>query len=222
LTGKHRGPPALFEGMSDAEIQLMMDRATEQEFAARSWIFRQGDRLGNLCLVMSGLIRLSQITPEGGDILVRFVGPGEIFGYFRFSTQGPNLISAQAFQDSRLACWDQSSAVELLRAIPRSAINLLNITIRDVAYFYERSRGLLTDTAGRRVRRALLELARTAGNQTGRGVELVRGIGQREVAELAGTTIFTANRELGKIQREGIVEKSRGQIRVLKLEELAN
>jgi CRP/FNR family transcriptional regulator, nitrogen oxide reductase regulator len=215
-------PAALFQGLGEDEVRALRDRAVFADYAPRTWLYRQGEPARQLFLVESGLVRLSQLTPEGDDVLVRFVKPGEVFGYFSVATGGINVVSAQVVQPGRLAVWEREAALEFLHSIPSAAVNLFNIAVRDVVYFYERTRRLLTQPVGRRVEWALSELVRTIGVRSRAGVVITHGIAQRELAELAGTTIFTVSRELTKLERQGILQKQRGRIVVLQPENLSD
>jgi CRP/FNR family transcriptional regulator, nitrogen oxide reductase regulator len=215
-------PPALFHGLQDGEIRAMLAVATRADFPSRSWVYRQGDRARHFFLLESGLVQLRLLTAEGEDILIRFVKSGEVFGHFTLALGGTNTESARVIQPSQLLVWERETALQLLLTIPKAAINLFNIAVRDSVYFNDRSRRLLTQDVGRRVELALSELVRTIGVVTPGGVVIAHGIGQKELAELAGTTIFTVSRELTKLQRQGILEKQRGRIVVLRLEKLAD
>jgi CRP-like cAMP-binding protein len=213
---------ALFHGLQDGEIHALLDVATRADYPSQSWVYRQGDPARHFFLVESGLIQLRLLTAEGQDILIRFVKSGEVFGYLTLSLAGANTESAQVIQPSRLVVWERDIALQLLQTIPKAAINLFNIAARDSVYFYDRWRRLLTQDVRRRVEFALSELVRTIGISTPGGIVIAHGIGQRELAELAGTTIFTVSRELTKLQRQGVLEKQRGRIVVFQLEKLSD
>jgi len=199
----------------------MVERASVANFSERAWLYRQGDTARRLWLVEAGLVRLSNVTPEGDDVLVRFAKPGEVFGYFAIALDGPNPIAAQAVHASRLVVWDSQTALQLMQTFPRVALNLFSLVARDANYFNERALRLQTQEVGRRVAWAVSELARTIGEPTHGGVLISHGVAQRELAELAGTTIFTVSRELSKLENEGILQKQRGRIFVKHPEKLA-
>jgi CRP/FNR family transcriptional regulator, cyclic AMP receptor protein len=70
--------------------------------------------------------------------------------------------------------------------------------------------------ADTRVRRRLLELARTYGSGDGAVVSLK----QEELAAMADTSRATVNRVLREEQRRGAVALSRGQVTLLEPDEL--
>lgn len=205
----------LFEALSANDIVTILRAARREEHPRRSRIFHQGEPARQFYLLESGLLRLGQLTAEGEDVFVRIVKPGEVFGYFALTPKGFTAASSCAIQDSRLAVWERDIVLQVLQSVPQAAINLFNIAARDVLYARDYTRRLLTEPVSHRVRWALSELSCTAGIQTDAGVVISDGIGQKELADLAGTTVFTVSRELGKLERQGVLEKGRGRIVVL-------
>ncbi len=204
--------PLLFHGLSEPEIRVILDAAIPRVYSRREWLNHQGDSFDKLCLVQSGLLRITQLLPEGEEILIRLIGPGDVFGYHSLHLDHPSICSAQTMQRSELLVWESQLALDILQSIPTAAVNLFRIAVRDVVYFYDRAVRLQTQPVAQRVEWALSELARVIGLSEGGSLIINEGVGQRELAELAGTTIFTVSRELGKLQRQGILDKERGRI----------
>jgi len=111
--------------------------------------------------------------------------------------------------------WERMRALELIQSIPRTTFNLFRIAVRDVVYFNDRARLLQTQSVSHRVEWAVAEVVRKAGTKETGGEVIGDGVGQREIADLAGTTIFTVSRELSRLQREGILRKEGRRIFVL-------
>jgi CRP-like cAMP-binding protein len=207
---------ALFEGVPDEDITAMLSQGAIVDYASRTWLYRQGESAGAFYVLQSGLVRLAATTSERADVLIRFVTAGEVFGYFAVAVGESNVVSAQVVEPSRLVVWDRETARKLLQTIPLVGANLLTIAVRDILYFHDHTRRLKDATVRERVGWALAEIARTAGVRTASGIEISHKISQRDLADLAGTTVFTVSRELGKLEEQGIVEKSRSRMVVLK------
>jgi len=76
----------------------------------------------------------------------------------------------------------------------------------------DRLRELATERVARRVARALLRLARTAGRRTDRGVEIDLPLTREDIARLSGTTLFTVSRLMADWEEAGIVESGRERV----------
>jgi CRP-like cAMP-binding protein len=127
--------PLLYEGIPDEDIRLMLSRAVVRDCPAQRWLYRQGEAATKLFLLQSGVVRLSQMTSSGDDVLVRLVAPGEIFGYFSLTAAHQQLVSAQALQPSRMTVWDKDAALQMLQHVPRAALNLFNLAVISILSF---------------------------------------------------------------------------------------
>jgi CRP-like cAMP-binding protein len=209
-----------FNSLSEKDILTILGRSRSEEFPSRRWIFREGDPARHLYILESGLVRLSQATAEGEDVLVRLVKPGEVFGYFSVLPVGLNPVACQVIQPSRLRSWDREVAMQLLESYPRAAVNLLHLALHDITCSFERMRRLVTQPVGERVAWAVSELMHAAGVASSAGVVISGGMTQREIADIAATTIFTVSRELSTLERRGLLQKQRNRIVVLQPEKL--
>src|SRR6185312_10525324 len=81
-----------------------------------------------------------------------------------------------------------------LQRYPRAALNLFSIAVKDIVYFHEKCRLLLDEQVGVRIQWALMQLVEAFGMKTREGL-LIPNIRHTELAELAGTTIYTVSRE---------------------------
>src|SRR5580765_2458927 len=70
----------IFDGLSKPERQMWIDRAHVLEFGRGQTVARQGEPARELYLVGSGFLKVVQLTTDGQELIVRFVGPGEPFG----------------------------------------------------------------------------------------------------------------------------------------------
>jgi CRP-like cAMP-binding protein len=210
---------ALFNGIPDDDVTVMLSRAAVDDFPARSWIFHQGEPAREFFLLLTGLVRLGQLTEQGDEILVRFVAPGEVFGYLALVPGERYAVMAHVIQPGRLVTWNQTTMLQLLHTYPKMAANLINIAMHEVVLSYDRTRRQVADPVRRRVLWALAELIRTIGVRIPHEM-IVLDIGQRELAKLAGTTIYTVSRTLSSLENEELLKTGRDRIMLLQPEKI--
>jgi CRP/FNR family transcriptional regulator, nitrogen oxide reductase regulator len=70
----------IFEGLTDADRGAWLDASSLRLLKRRQTLARQGEPAHSFYLVENGLLKLVQITVDGHELIVRFVGPGEPFG----------------------------------------------------------------------------------------------------------------------------------------------
>jgi CRP-like cAMP-binding protein len=95
----------LFRGFSDDLIAELAARSTERFFDPGETIIEIDEAAHSLYVVESGRVSLILPLPDGREIRVRDVGPGEVFGWM--SLVEPRLFSGTA------RCAHESAVVEV-------------------------------------------------------------------------------------------------------------
>jgi CRP-like cAMP-binding protein len=76
--------------------------ATDQVFAARSVIFREGARCPDVFIVQTGNVALDMHVPGRGAVRILTVGEGELLGWSALLGDGHMSATATALDDTRL------------------------------------------------------------------------------------------------------------------------
>ena len=71
---------ALFAGVGDPAIELVLASAVRRSVPARSVLFRQGDPAEYLYLLVKGHVKVGHVDPGGNPLMVRFMHPGDLIG----------------------------------------------------------------------------------------------------------------------------------------------
>jgi CRP-like cAMP-binding protein len=203
---------AIFEELSPDDLRLVISRASVRAAPKGAFLFLQGEPAGEMFLLESGCLRLSEITADGRELLIRFVRPGEVCGDRAAIVGAEYGASAVSKTPIRTYAWTTGMITALLNEVPRFAANLFAITSRYLHYSRERYRLLATASAERRIRWALADLARSIGSSNGSTTVVAGPSVQRDIADLAATTVCTVNRVLSGYERRGLLTKKRGRI----------
>lgn len=165
-------------------------------------------------LLEAGRVRLKEITEDGREVLIRLIYPGEVFGaviadaLYRATAQTDRPIQART--------WTAEAFTELLDRFPRLLKNLFSLTKRFMYLSRERLKLVATAPVEQRIAWALGYLAERSGRRSGNGVVIAESSVQRDIADLAATTIYTVNRALSAYERDGILTRQRGRIVILR------
>lgn len=71
----------LFDKLSDADLDALLARANLRRFAIGEAVFEQGTLATHFFLLLHGRLKVTQVTADGQQIIVRMVYPGDIFGF---------------------------------------------------------------------------------------------------------------------------------------------
>ena len=204
----------IFDGLNDAERRTCIDRAMTLDIRAGRHIVRQGDEAHTFYLVRTGLLKLVQITPEGAGLIVRFVGPAEPFGGV-VALNGPAYpVSALAVEVTQLLAWPRDELNRLLQQFPPVRTNIMREMAMHMSDALTRVRELTTERVGQRLAHTLLRLIRQCGRETPEGILITHPLTRQELAELAGTTLYTVSRTLSQWEAAGVLKSLRRQLLV--------
>jgi len=202
----------VFQGLSVKALAEVAAKGTVRRLARRDILFHQGDPAEEFAVVLEGRLKLTQVSAEGQEVIVRYLGPGEMCAVVALFPDQSYPVTAEAAADARVIGWPRRKLDALLRDHPQLALNALRLLTERMGELSDRLRELATERVARRVARALLRLARKAGRRTDRGVEIDMPLTREDIARLSGTTLFTVSRLMADWEEAGIVESGRERV----------
>ncbi len=197
----------MLQNLSERDLQMVLSRASARDVRKGVYLFLQGEPARELFILQSGRIRVHEITEKSRDFLVRFVGPGQIFGNQAAIPDANYGAFARCETTCRVWMWTQAALRELLEEVPRLTSNLFAITTRMLHHLRERYRLLATESVEDRIDWALTELANSIGTPQGDAVVIAGQAIQKDIADLASTTPYTVSRALTDHERRGVLTK---------------
>lgn len=203
---------SLFHDLSRNELAEVVRVAHEREVGRDEYFFHEGDPAHVLYILTQGQARLVQVTPEGSQVILKFIAAGDMFGGVAFLGEAAYPASAQAVEDSAAATWDGETIAHLMEQHPRIAMNALHHLAQRVQELQDRVRELATQRVERRIANTLVRLAQQSGQSTPEGVLIDMPLSRQDLAELTGTTLYTVSRVLSRWEQEGLVESGRERI----------
>jgi CRP-like cAMP-binding protein len=210
----------LFAGLPAEAVAEVLRAASARHLDAGECLFLQGEDVDALYVVESGLLRLSQHTPEGEEVIVRTLGAGEIVAGVALLEKRSFPVSATCETRCRVLAWPRPRIQELAGRYPALRTNVLATIADRMQTSLSRIRELATESAPQRVARALVRLTREHGRPVAGGTLIDQPLGRQQLADLSGASMFTASRLLAGWARAGILEVGRQRVVVLSLDRL--
>ena len=182
-------------------------------------IFRRGDAAMACHLLLSGRVRIAQ-ADASNDVIIRYVGPGQIFGALALFHGGRYPADATAVTDCVEIQWSSAAITELMQRYPQIALNALAIVGRRLDELQRRVRELATESVDRRIAHTLLRLAKHAGRKVKGRIEISFPLSRKDLAAMSGTAHTTVSRILSDWQAKGIIVSGRKRIFICDLRKL--
>jgi signal transduction histidine kinase len=115
----------LFEGLSDQELQQLVDEATPVTLHAGETLMKQGDPGDSAYVVLKGGFEIQKLSgPSLIKIDVRT--PGEIIGEMALLSNSPRSASVVAVEESEALCISKDVFEKLLSTSPSAALAVLH------------------------------------------------------------------------------------------------
>jgi CRP-like cAMP-binding protein len=203
---------AAFADMPADEVDDILNAAQIRRVAKGSALFEQDDPARAFFVLAEGRLKVSQVTQDGQQVVIRYIGPGEMFGCVAVSGQSTYPGTATAVSDSIALAWAANAAGDLIEHHPKFGARILRSIGGRAREAHTRLREMATERVERRVARTLLRLAHEAGRRTENGVEIDMPLSRQDVAEMTGTTLYTVSRILSAWENDGIVESGRQHV----------
>jgi CRP-like cAMP-binding protein len=204
-----------FAGLEGGELEQVVQAARMTRVEVDTYLYFEGDPADELHVLLQGNIRLSQLTPEGQQVILRYASSGEAFGIIAVLSGTNYPVTAQAVEECLVLAWGETEMNGLMAAIPRLALNAMKIMAAHLREFQDRIRELSTERVEQRIARAVLRLARQSGRKTEEGILLDLPVSRQDLAELTGTTLYTVSRTLSGWEQQGLIKSGREEIIIL-------
>ena len=204
----------LFEQMEEASLDDVLTQATSERYAAGEVVFEQGQPATTFHVLLHGRLRVTQVTPEGQQVVIRMVNPGDLFGIAKALQRADYPGTAAAVTESIALGWPMSAWSGIIERHPAFAVATMQTVGTRLQEAHTRIREMSTEAVERRVGHAVLRLAKQAGKQEEDGVRIDFPVSKQDLAEMTGTTLYTVSRILSAWQEAGIVDGGRQKLTV--------
>lgn len=214
-------PLPLFSKMSDGELDQILSHATSSRAAQGDTVFVQGTPANHFFLLLNGRLKVTQVTPDGQQIIVRVVHPGDLFGFAKALQRIDYPGTAFAAAESLYLAWPTALWSFFVEQNPALAVSALQTIGNRLEEAHTRIREMSTQEVERRVAHAVLRLAEKAGKAEDGGIRIDFRISRQDIAEMTGTTLHTVSRLLSAWEGKGLVEGGRQKLLVRDLKGLS-
>jgi len=204
----------LFERMDAAALDESLAQAASRRYAVGEIVFEQGAAAACFFVLLHGRLRVTRVTADGQQIVVRVVSPGDLFGIAKVLRRNDYPGTATAVLESIALVWPMSAWSEIVAAHPVFAINAMQVMGERLQEAQSRILEISTEIAERRVGHAVLRLAKQSGYSEEGGIRIDFPISKQDIAEMTGTTLHTVSRILTAWEAAGLVRGGRQKLLV--------
>lgn len=202
----------LFQEFSREQLTDILRNATSRRYPKNTSVFEQDGKAHSFFLLLHGRLQVVKLTPDGQQVVMRYINPGDLFGVAMAIGRDTYPATANAVVDSVALNWPSSIWPDLVGRYPGLGLRTLQTVGSRLQDTQARVVEMSTEEVGRRVAHALLRLAKQSGRKVEQGIEIDFPISRQDIAEMTGTTLHTVSRILSAWEGDGLVEGGRQRI----------
>jgi CRP/FNR family transcriptional regulator, nitrogen oxide reductase regulator len=206
----------MFRGLDRDGLEDVVRRARSRFAAKGTVIFTQGEAAATCHALIDGRVKIVQSGPDGEALIIRYIGPGDMFGTLAVYSGGAYPASAEAVSDSVEIAWSADTMTELMLRHAVIAVNTLGIIGGRLHELQMRLGEVSNQRVERRIANALVRLVRQGGKRVEGGVEIGFPLSRQDIAEMTGTTLHTVSRTLSAWEAGGLVRLGRQRVVIAK------
>ena len=209
-----------FAELSEDHATALADSLVPRRFGPGQVIFHLGDPGGLLYLISRGKVKISHTTPEGQEVVLAILGPGDFFGELALLDDAPRSATAEALESTETWTLHREEFINYLLDNPDFALHVLQTLARHIRRLNVQLADIFFLDLPGRLARTLLHLADQYGDYTTDGTIINLSLTQTDLAEMTGATRVSINKALGRFRRAGWIRVTGRQVTLLDREAL--
>ncbi|HUZ66654.1 MAG TPA: Crp/Fnr family transcriptional regulator [Beijerinckiaceae bacterium] len=203
----------LFHGLGPEERKELTTRAHIRRFATGDTIFHMGSPGSSMMAVLSGEVRISISSPEGRELLLAILQPGEVFGEIALLDGKERSADAKAHSACSLAILERREVLAFLEHHPDAWPRIVEVLCERFRDNTQHVAEVALMQLPARLAKALLRMdaeRKSTDPRSGRGQ-----LSQRELGNLVGAARESVNKCLNDWQRRGVIRIEDNQLAIL-------
>ena len=203
--------------LSPDEIDTLLHYARVERYPAGEEIYSKGSPGQSMMAVLRGTAKMSSVSPEGKEIVLNIMYPGDLFGEIALIDGGERSADAVAMTDCEILVLHRRDFMPILEKRADICLILLRILCQRLRQTSEQVEDVLFRHLESRIAKALLHLADSADLHTVSDAPIELHVSQRELGNFAAGSRESVNKVLQSWHRAGLIALSKGSIVIFDL-----
>jgi CRP/FNR family transcriptional regulator, cyclic AMP receptor protein len=196
---------ALFAELDERELAAVAAVAKSRKYARDDVIFHADESGDIVCLIKEGRVKVTMISPEGKEIILSLLGPGDFFGEMALLDDEPRSATVVATEPLEVVTIWRTDFLQLLSenfSITKKVLAELSRRLRTAS---NRIESLATMDVYGRLARFFLDLARQNGKTLANGYVAVTRPTHQAIANMIGTSRETVSRLFHELMKQNLL-----------------
>ena len=167
-------------------------------------IFEEGENVNGIFCVKDGVCKLSKLSANGKDQIVKLVSKGELLGQRSMISDEPVNLTAVALEDMEVCFIPKSEIMGLFNQNNNFSMNVMKSICGDLKEADDHMVNMAQKTVKERLAETLLYLKDTFGTNDDRSLKTQ--LSREEIGSMIGTATESCIRLLSDFNKNGLIE----------------
>lgn len=192
--------------MNKEELKKVSDSKITKTIKKGESLFEEGDKLGGVYCVRNGVSKLSKLSPNGKDQIVKLASKGEVMGQRSVIAEEHTNLSAVAVSDMEVCFIPKESITNTLHTNPNFTLEVLRHMAHDLKEADDVIVNMGQKTVKQRIAEAFLYLKNNFGEDADGFLALT--LSREDIANVVGTATESAIRIISEFKKKGYLHTS--------------
>jgi CRP-like cAMP-binding protein len=195
----------LFADLDERELTAIAAVAKPRRYAKDEVVFYADESGDVFCLIREGQVKVTMISPEGKEIILSLLGPGDFFGEMALLDDEPRSATVVATEPLELMTIWRKDFLQILSEnfdITKKVLAEISQRLRMAS---SRIESLATMDVYGRLARFFLDLAKDQGKMLDNGYVAVTRPTHQAIANMIGTSRETVSRLIHDLMRQNLL-----------------
>ncbi len=192
--------------MSKEELKQVSDSKTTRTIKKGEPLFEEGDKLNGVYCVRNGVSKLSKLSANGKDQIVKLASKGEVLGQRSVISQESANLSAVAVNDMEVCFIPKESINNTLQKNPNFTLEVL----RHMAHDLKEADDVIVNISQKTVKQRMAEAFLYLQNNFGEDADgfLALTLSREDISNVVGTATESAIRIISEFKKKGLIQTS--------------
>ena len=206
------------KALNKDELIRISDCKTSYTVKKGETIFDEGDSLNGIYCIKDGVCKLSKLSDNGKDQIVKLVKKGELLGQRSLISEESTNLSAIAIEDMQVCFIPKQEILQFFNENNQFSLNMMKSVCGDLKDADDNMVNLAQKTVKQRLAETLLKLESDFGSNDDGSLKLQ--LSRDEIAGMIGTATESCIRLLSEFNKEGWITLQGKKITITNKKEL--
>jgi CRP-like cAMP-binding protein len=201
------------KALNKEELLKMADCKTSYTIKKGEPIFEEGESVNGIYCVKDGICKLSKLSANGKDQIVKLVKSGELLGQRSLISEEPTNLSAVALEDMEVCFIPKTEIMNFFNQNNQFSMNVMRNICGDLKDADDHMVSMAQKNVKERLAETLLHLEDTFGKNSDGSLHIQ--LSRDELAGMIGTATESCIRLLSELNKSGLIDLSGKKITIL-------